>query len=74
MSRTPEVIVSKPLKLAHDLFKGIAILFGGLMLFAVLAGGNFVPALIVCALSAYAASKIKYTWVKEVEVGGYKRV
>ncbi|MCC7253063.1 hypothetical protein [Hyphomicrobium sp.] len=74
MSRTPEVIINKPLKLAHDFFKGIAILFGGLMLFALLAGGNFVPALLLCVASAYAASKIKYTLVKQVEVGGYKRV
>lgn len=74
MSRTAETYIDKPRKFAHDFFKGVAILFGGLTILGLLAGGNFVPVLIVSAVSGYAASKIKYTWMKQVEVGGYKLV
>lgn len=67
MTMQPETYIDKPRKLVHDIFKGIAFVSGGLALLGILAGGSFVPLLLICAGSAYVSSKIKFTWVKDFE-------
>jgi hypothetical protein len=74
MSRTPEVIVVKWRKFLHDLFTGVAGLAGVVALVVFLAGGNFVPALLVFLLSGCIGVNIKFKLMKQVEVGGYKLV
>lgn len=72
MSRTPEVIVVAWRKFFHDLLAGVAGLAGIVALVSFLAGGNFVPALLLFLVCAYAASTIKFKLVKKVEVGGFE--
>lgn len=76
MSRTAESYIDKPRKFAHDLCKGIAVFFGVLALLALIAGagGNFLLFLLICGGFARAASKIKYVWMKQVEMSNYKLV
>lgn len=76
MSRTAETYIDKPRKRAHDViafmagvgfltaFVGFLTSQFGLVFFGGIAGVGL----------GRVASKIKYTLVKEVEVGGYKRV
>lgn len=74
MSRTPETIISKPLEFIHNAFGFIGAAFAaGTGLSFVLNGNYLLPALI-SGVSFFVASKIKFKWIKEVEVGGYKRV
>lgn len=76
MSRTPEVIISKPRKFAHDVFGvtgGIALITAAIFLLAGHVGGAFVWGLVGLALT-HIASKIKYTWVKRIEVGAFELV
>lgn len=74
MSRTAESYIDKPRKFLHDLLAGLAGVSGLLALIAFFAGGAFILFLLVAIAFGYWASEVKYTWVKEVEVGKYKLV
>ncbi len=74
MSRTPEVIISKPLQVLNRTLTGGGVFFlavGGIH-FA--AGNNGIIQLLIGGALCWVASKVKYKWVKEFEVGGFKRV
>lgn len=74
MSRTPEVIISKPLQFLNRVLAGGGVFFlavGGIH-FA--AGNNGILQIAIAAALFWMASKVKYKWVKEFEVGGFKRV
>jgi hypothetical protein len=74
MSRTPEVIVSKPRKFFHDLFASLSGLAGIVALVSFLVGGSFIAALVLSLVCGGIAANIKFKLVKQVEVGGYKLV
>jgi len=74
MSRTPEVIINKPLQYVKRMLAGGGVFFllvGGIH-FA--AGNNGILQIIIAGALFWLASKVKYKWVKEFEVGGFKRV
>jgi hypothetical protein len=76
MSRTAETYIDKPRKFAHDAFAVMA----GTAFIAAFTGfmtgkpGLAVIGSIAGLALAHISSKIKYTWMKQVEVGGYKLV
>ncbi len=72
MSRTPEVVISKPRKLFHDLFSGLGGLTGVIALVFIFTNGNFIAPALVSGLSFFIASNIKFRWVKRGEVGVYE--
>lgn len=74
MSRTPETIISKPLKFIHDSLMLSGTLFLVISLIHFAAGGNGFVQLFIAIVLGGLGSKIKFKWVKEVEVGGYRRV
>lgn len=74
MSRTPETIINKPLKTVHHALAGAGAFFLAIGGIHFAAGNNGIGQIIIAGVLFFLASKIKYTWVKQVEVGGYKRV
>lgn len=74
MSRTPEIITSKPLKFAHDAFGvtgGIALLTAAVFLLSGKIGGAFVLGVVGFVLT-HISSKIIYEWEKVYEQGVFR--
>lgn len=68
----PEVIINKARKFFHDALNvagGFFLLVGGVH-FA--AGNNGIGQLIIAGVLFYAASNIKFRWVKRGEIGVYE--
>jgi len=81
MSRTEETYIDKPRKFVHDVLTIIGQVFFVLALAALLAalfaGGKisvFIFLILISLFFNHLSTKIKYTWVKTIEVGGYKLV
>lgn len=71
MSRTPEIIVNKPLKVLQQALAGAGAIFllaGGIHCAL---GNNGILQLIGAGALFWLASKIKHTWKKGGEVGVY---
>lgn len=74
MSRTAESYIDGPRKFAHDAFGWMTVIatfasFTGFM--AGKPGFCFVTGL-AALLFGYVMSKIKFTWVKKIEIGGFE--
>jgi hypothetical protein len=76
MSRTVESYIDKPRKFVHDAFGWMTVIATFASFTGFMAGkpGFCVVTGLAALLFAYLMSKIKYTWVKEIEVGIYKLV
>jgi hypothetical protein len=76
MSRTAESYIDKPRKFVHDAFGWMTVIatFASFTGFMVGKPALCVVTGLAAFLFAHIMSKIKYTWVKEYEVGKYKLV
>lgn len=74
MSRTPEVIINKPLRTLHRALAGGGGFFLLIAAIHFAAGNNGIIQLAIAGGLFWLAAKVKYTWVKEMEVSSYKRV
>lgn len=74
MSRTPEVIINKPLQFVKRTLVGGGLFFSGASFIHFAVGNNGIIQLLIGGALFWLASKVKYKWVKEFEVGGFKRV
>ncbi|WP_072377317.1 hypothetical protein [Hyphomicrobium sp. NDB2Meth4] len=74
MSRTPEVIISKPRKLLNRLVGCASAGCALLSVASFLQGGPYLLLLIAGLVLAFIADSIKFKYVKTYEEGGYKLV
>jgi len=74
MSRTPEVIINKPLQILKRTLAGGGFFFLAVSGIHFAVGNNGIIQLLIGGALFWLASKVKYKWVKEFEVGGFKRV
>lgn len=72
MSRTPEVIINRPLQFLHNCFGFTGALLLVIAIFAFVQGGNFIGPAILSVLAFVISSKIKFKWEKQTEVGIFK--
>ncbi|MTD94365.1 hypothetical protein GIW81_08460 [Hyphomicrobium sp. xq] len=72
MSRTPEVIINRPLQVLHRCLGFAGALFLLVAVLALAQGGNFIGPLILSILAFAVCSKIKFRWEKQAEVGVFK--
>jgi len=72
MSRTPEVIISKPWKLLRDAIGITGVVLCGFSALCFLAGAPGLLYLILGIALLITAERIKYKLVKKIEVGGFK--
>lgn len=72
MSRTPEVIINKPLQFLHNAFLLVGVMFALGAIVGFQNGQNFLLPALISGGAFLVASKIKYRWDKKIEIGGYR--
>jgi len=76
MSRTAESYIDKPRKFVHDVFGWMTVIATFASFTGYMAGkpGFCVVAGLAALLFWHVTSKIKYTWVKKIQVDGFELV